>query len=137
MNKKEELIILKEIKEILKLNNEQRKMIYRNLLFLYIRSIKVFGIKSEVSKDILKMYLEIKNILNTEKKLLVRLSDSTDNIEFNDSIRFLNELDDINAITIQYYYDLIDDKEIAIVLNNEDKAIRRKRKFKTINELNI
>ncbi len=137
MNKNAKKILIKIIKETKQQNKEQQFYFITICLKAYIRSIITFGKNNIVQKEIIKIYKEIKQIINEEEKIYNFIEKNALNIDEESTYDFLDELDELNEKTIEYYCKLLEDIFAAFDLKNEIYAKRIKKDFETLIENNI
>lgn len=99
-------------------------LIIKYSLISYMKSLLSFGYKSNITKDNLLVIKEMFNILRLENKMLDYILKNIKSFDFNSTIKVVMMLDELNEKTIRYYYDVIDDIEIAADMNNEFRGLR-------------
>lgn len=129
---KEKKEFIKEIKTMKYGSIEEMILITLYSLISYLKSLIVFGKDSKATKDNLNFIKEIYDILKLENKLLNYILKQIHKIDINACSYVIEMLDSLNDQTIRYYYDLIDDIEIAAQMKNEFRALRANKTFPTL-----
>ncbi len=92
----------------------------------YVRSLFVFGINNEATKDNLNVIKEMFSILRTERILLNYILKHIDDFDIDATEKVVRMLDEVNDETVLFYYNVIDDIENAALMEEEFRAKRRK-----------
>lgn len=111
-------------------------IIYYSLIS-YLKCLLVFGHKSKITKDSINVIKEMFNILKLEKKMLNYILKNINHFDVNATIKVILMLDELNANTVRYYYDVIDDIEIAADMNNEFRGLRPSTPLPTLIQTNL
>lgn len=114
------------IKELLRMGSD--------CLNTYIDSALIFGVSSKVTKDIVNIWWEFFYIVREEKKLFNFLLENYDKMDICEIDEFMADMYALSGDTIQYYYDVLDDIEVACDMQLEWKAKRPMKSFKTLIE---
>ena len=117
-----------EIKELLSLKKESKKLVLNELFSLYFK-LKICNLNSEIIKSLIKFYL---NYDSEELEILKLINSKFGNIDYNIIIEeILDELDLIYNYYYEYINNIINNYEI-IDINLIDLMLNRK-KYKDIN----
>ncbi len=117
-----------EIKELLSLKKESKKLVLNELFSLYFK-LKICNLNSDIIKSLIKFYL---NYDSEELKILKLINSKFGNIDYNIIIEeILDELDLIYNYYYEYINNIINNYEI-IDINLIDLILNRK-KYKDIN----
>ena len=117
-----------EIKELLSLKKESKKLVLNELFSLYFK-LKICNLNSDIIKSLIKFYL---NYDSEELKILKLINSKFGNIDYNIIIEeILDELDLIYNYYYEYINNIINNYEI-IDINLIDLMLNRK-KYKDIN----
>lgn len=111
--------LLKEIFEIKALNIGEKWLITKYCLIAYFKSLRAFGIKSEITKDTLKVLKEVRKEVKQEDDILTYLARNIDDIDHDALVAFLDKLDILNEVMFKYYINVIVDIEESC--NDKDK----------------
>lgn len=129
-NEKEQL--LNEIKDMKGGSYEQMALITYYSLSSYFKSLLTFGGHSTVTKDNLNVIKEMFNILKKERQLLNFILEHIEEFEVDAVCNVVNILDDLNDKTVEYYYNVIEDIEVACDMNDEKRGRRPRKGFPTL-----
>lgn len=136
MDKNEKKFLKESLRETKYKTLLQQRDILKYFLESYIKSILIFGISSEVTKETLRIYKELKEIQDKEYEIHEFLKRNALKIDEIATAELLNRLDELNDKTIEYYYEALDDMITACDLKNETYIKHRKKNFETLNETN-
>lgn len=134
MTKGEKKDLLYEINDIRKLNIEQNFLIIKYLINVFLGSISHFGFKSIVTKEVLNLFNKYKKISNRENNIYDFLLKNYKLINISECFELIDNLDELNSKTIEYFYSAIDDILDACYTKEEIRARHNKRNFKTLDE---
>ncbi len=134
MKKVLELAIKDDIKEIEKQNIEQLLSTFKYVVVAYLRAYFTFGSGHKVTIEARNIWIEFKNIIKSESRILRYIKKNTKTIDYDAVDDLLASLDEINEQTVIYYFDLIDSLEDACDTNQEWRITRPRRDFKTLIE---
>lgn len=134
MEKKDKEILSELIKEINKQNIEEMMYFTGYFIETVARSIFVFGPIHEITKDVIRIWVEFRFILREESELNSFIISNSDLINYNECVNFLNELDELNEVTFLYYMQSLNDINDACDTKFPDRAKHHKRDFKTLIE---
>lgn len=136
MDKMARKLLKESLKEIKYKTILQQKDILKYFLESYIKSIIIFGISNEVTKEAVRIYKELRKIQNKEYEIHGFLKKNALKMDEFATSEVLNILDDLNDKTIQYYYEALDDILTACDLKNEIYIKHKKKDFETLIETN-
>lgn len=134
MNQCEEKELIKEIGNIKKQNVEEIILMIQYCLTTYIKSLMIFGFQSTVTKDVVSIWKEFCDILIEERNIMNVLLQYKGLGDFTQIITLVDSLNRLNENTIRYYYDVLDDIEVACEMKTEWRAKRKKKPFETLME---
>lgn len=100
------------------------------------KSILTFGISSVATKETIKAFQEFRKILNAENNLYYYLYKHSKKTHIESVDIYLQELFELGGDTIDYYYEFVDNIQVACDLNQKHRIIRDKKSFKTLIESN-
>lgn len=118
-------------------NKEQLTYMLKLSIESFIKSLIVFGTYSDITKDTIKIYKEVRQIINEETSIHRFIKKNALQIEIRSAFEFLDELDELNEKTIRHYYKLLDDILTSCDLKNELYAKRINKDFETLIETDI
>lgn len=136
MNKKDKCIINCEVNEMLSGQLEELILIKYYLFLINIKSIFLYGFDNDISIEVKKMSSEFSKIKKEEKRLLNRILDNLDFLDYLETEELVSELDSVNDKTISYYYENIDNLDECLDTKRFDRAKRKYKNFDTIIETN-
>ena len=116
------------------LNLEEQALMTMYAIKSYLGSLFKFGIKSEATKDALRVRKEFRRILKEEDKIFLFLLTNIYNINIDSLANMVDMLDDLNERTVEYYYRVLDDIDEAVELGDENRAKRIPKNFDTLIE---
>lgn len=123
-----------DIKEIRWQNLEQILSTFKYISIAYLKAYMMFGRGHKVTEEAKRIWLEFKDIVLSEDKILRFLKNNTETIDYDAAEDLLDKLDNLNEDTVIYYYDLIDSLEDACETQQEWRITRPRRSFKTLIE---
>lgn len=123
-----------DIKEIRWQNLEQILSTFKYISIAYLKAYMMFGRGHKVTEESKRIWLEFKDIVLSEDKILRFLKNNTETIDYDAAEDLLDKLDNLNEDTVIYYYDLIDSLEDACETQQEWRITRPRRSFKTLIE---
>ena len=132
--KNNEYCIKEDIKEIRQDNYEQKKVVSRYIKLDLIKSFIIFGYNHRITKECYKLYKQLNEIIDYENYLYYIINKNRIKINYSEFGEFIDNLDELNADTISYFYQMLDDIEDACDTKQEYRAQHFKRDFKFINE---
>lgn len=124
--------LLDDINYIKKSSYEEMFLITYYSLISFFKSLGTFGTRSSVTKDNLDIIKEVFKILRYERKLLNFILYNIKNIDIASAMDVVTKLDELNDKTIWHYYEVIEDIETAISLEDEQRGKRAKGDFPTL-----
>ena len=124
----------KEIKDIKKLNFTQIILTIKYIINTYIQSLIVFGVDSDITKEVKSIWYEIKKVIKEENSIHQYLINNSAMLELPETLELLDKLDGVNEDTIRYYYNALDDIEEACETKCEYRASHLKKEFYTLSE---
>ena len=136
MNKAEQKEFKKEISNIRRLNKFQRISMKKYFLSSLFYSVVMFGFNNEITDEVLKINEESSKINNTEDEILSFLTKYKNLIDYNEGIKIINLLDELNEKTIRYYYEQLDNIDEACEINNRNRVVRDRKKFDSLIDSN-
>ena len=119
--------LLDDINYIKKSSYEEMFLITYYSLISFFKSLGTFGTRSSVTKDNLDIIKEVFKILRYERKLLNFILYNIKNIDIASAMDVVTKLDELNDKTIWHYYEVIEDIETAVSLEDEQRGKRAKR----------
>lgn len=128
--------LLKEIFEVKDESFEERWLMTKYCLAAYFKSLLAYGIKSEITKDNLKVLREFRKEIKQEDAILTYLARNIDDIDHDALIAFLDKLDILNARMVFYYIGVIEDIEESCELKEPLRAKRSPKNFQSLNDSN-
>lgn len=131
---KEKINLLKEIIRLKSLSIPQTLSIMKECLKAYIYSYQTFGSDSIVTKEIVSIWDDFKDILKEEHLLLDYLYQNKDIIDFFKACTFIDRIELINEDTIEYYLDSIENMIVACDMQTKWRAKREVKSFLTLTE---
>ncbi len=130
LNQKEE--ILEQINFMIKTSPEEFWNISSDAILLFIKSLIIFGIKSNQVKESLNTIKEMWKVLKEEKRILNELTNNIEYINLDDTSNFIDTLDDLNTNTYNYYDSILEEIEITCDTKNKDRILRPRKNFSTL-----
>ena len=134
MDKNQELDVYKSINSILSMKREENLCLLYYSIKSYLYSTISFGINNDISKDCINVIKEYYAISEKERNLLLKLKDNLNLFDYSEINEYLNNLDDLDELTIKYYYKVLEDIEIACDMKEPRRAKRIKKNFKFLTE---
>lgn len=134
MNRDEYINFKDDVRSIKMQNVFEILTMFNYCLNAYMNSVFVFGINSNVSKDVISSWKEFRKIIKKEKNILNFLLNNYKKINIDEVNNFICELDDLNEETVQYYYKYLDGIDDACDMGVEWKAKRPVKYFDTLIE---
>ena len=132
--KKEELEIVKDIKDILSTFKEEKRAMFKYCLESYVHSLIIFGINSKIAKECIEIWNSFMNVLNDEINIYNFLIRNSDKINYDECCLFVDKIEELSEDTILYFYSMLDDIEDACDTKQDFRARHSKKKFLYINE---
>lgn len=127
--------VLKEVlKEVQHQNREEKVFIFNHFLKSFLKSIIVYGIKSDITKDAINIWKKFKEILKEEQKIHRFVIKYSEKIDFDDCLKFLDSIDVLNEKTLLYYSKCFEDILSACETKCEFRAKHSKKDFDTLLE---
>ena len=102
----------------------------------YFNSTKVFGKESEITKDIIKVWKEYFSIVREENKIYNFLIRNYKMLDVNEVEEFMAIMYELCEKTMEYYYKVLEDIDIACDMEKEWKGKRCNKIFNTLIEDN-
>lgn len=127
-------ILVKDIEDMKKGQFEEMLLISYYGLASYFKSLFSFGSKSDITKDNLNVIKEMFNILKTERNLLNFILQNIDKFNVDATQDVVSLMDELNDKTVEYYYNVINEIEDAVDMNEERRGIRPKKNFQTLTQ---
>ena len=136
MDKEEKNCLKADVRAIFYENIEEIFFMMQYCLKDYLKSVLNFGFHHSVTKEVSDVWNEfLKNVLE-EKFLLNYLIQNSGLEDFEEANKFILALDSLNEEVIQYYYEVLDEIEIACEMKTEWRAMKPNRGFKDLLEMN-
>lgn len=134
MNHLEKKKLVEEIRNIEQQNMEEILLMVGYCFTTYIKSLMTFGFQNAITKDVVNVWKEFHKILIEERNIMHVLLQYKDLKNITQANALLNTLEQLNEYTVRYYYDVLDDIELACETKTEWRAKRRKKTFETLIE---
>ncbi len=113
---------------------EQMWLITMYSLSSYFKSLFRFGSNSDVTRDNLNVIKEMFNILKTERGMLNYILRNLDSFDIEATEAVIQMLDDLNDKTVEYYYEVIEEIEDAVDMDEERRGLRPRKNFSTLTQ---
>lgn len=127
--------VLKEVlKKVKQQNREEKVFIFNHFFKSFLNSIIVYGIKSDITKDAISIWKEFKKILKEEQNIHRFVIEYSEKIDFDDCLKFLDSIDELNEKTLLYYYKCFEDILCACETKCDFRAKHNKKNFDTLLE---
>ena len=134
MSYEESICIKIDVNEIKKDNVEELWLMFQYFIICYMSSIINLGVCNTVTSEAKMAFNEFYCILKKEKDILNIIFNNCNKLDFDEVVKFLNDLDILNEKTFNYYYSIFDNIEDAIETKEEYRAKRSKKSFRTLIE---
>lgn len=132
MNRSEKKELLSEIKDVKVKNIEEIFLISFYCAEAYLKCLMTFGINSTGAKEIVKLWKDFIAIQKEESKIHSQILKKMSAIELDNIIEFLEDLDELNENTVEYFYTFLDEALDACDINREHRIKRNSQSFKTL-----
>lgn len=126
--------IVDEIEEIKRENLEQLFYMAYYTLKNYIKSVLKYGSQNKITYKNKELFQTFVSIQKEENLLLNLLLKNRKKINIGEAYAFLDSLDELNEKTMQYFYQYLDDLEVAYSLGEERRTKEPLKKFETLLE---
>lgn len=134
MTKEESKKIKNMIHNIKYLNVGQKLIMYKYFLKTIIYSIIIFGYYSDITSEVVDLYLENKKVSSEENNIFSFIKKNLDKMNYDEVLDYIEMLSTLNSETIIYYLEQYDNIETACDMHSENRYIRDKKNFKTLIE---
>ncbi len=134
MDRNDQKMLKDEIKDIMEINIDSKKVVMSSVIDAYIYSLIVFGFKNPITKDVLNIWNEFKKNLTEEYKFCNFFYKNSSVVDLYECLVLLDSITDVNDKLTSYVLDCLDDIIIACQMKSEFRAQHYKRDFKTILE---
>ncbi len=131
MNEKKALLV-KDIEKMKSGQFEEMVLVTFYSLSSYFKSLFCFGASSNVTRDNLNVIKEMFDIVRTERMLLNVVLKNIDLFNIDAATDVVRTMDELNDRTVEYYYNVIEEIEDAVDMNEERRGIRPRKNFDTI-----
>ena len=126
--------VTSDIQSMKKGSYEQMWLITMYSLSSYFKSLFTFGCRSNVTKDNLNVIREMFNILKTEREMLNFILKNLEQFDIYATQGIVQMLDELNDKTVEYYYSVIEDIEVAVEMKEERRGKRPIKNFPTLTQ---
>lgn len=134
MDKKEKMLLTKEVLDIRRQNLEELWLFSEECLEIYLNSLINHGLSNQITKSVYDVWKNFYNILIQEKRILDFLCKKYKKIELSEVCLLLDELDALNELTYSYYNEILSAIKDASELNQPHRLVKPKKDFLTLSE---
>lgn len=130
-------ILMNDLQEMKSGEIEQMFLITYYSLISYFKSLLTFGARSSVTKDNLNVIREMFRITRIERNMLNYMMAHIDEFDIETALGVVGSLDRLNDRTVIYYYDVINEIEDAVEMNEERRGLRPRQDFDSLIQTNM